>query len=364
MEDCELSFRVLFTGFRTKFVNSIVQPAELPDSVTAYKAQQKRWTQGWVQLWRMHFYHLLFVYKCTLIKRVALVYHMLIVWQWPIWTSWFFMFPFMVWFGCWFGELEEQNTLNGWMLFYTIPMLSWLVTMTILAAFKTKHTYPDPLSIWNFLPRTLGRLIPYMILNSGMLPHQLCSFMDGYLEDLHAEFERTPKKGDPSSKNGEWESYVKGGAAANAKAKAPELRRNDSDGVSLKDVENAALALATDKLGTPVKGQGDDSVLGSPGVSAASPLPPQKIKNSQAKIHWYVYAEIAFVVYQLFWIDLYIRYGEYFAACFGIYQATCMLILLAAYGDDRDGDLYSFMDRSFKYWCCCCCCPQRKDHPV
>ena len=197
VEDCELSFRTLFSGYRTKFVNSIVQPAELPDSVTAYKAQQKRWTQGWVQLWRMHFYHLLFIYKCTVLKRIALIYHMLIVWQWPIWSLWFFEFPFLVWFGVWFGELEPEGTRwDGWMLFYTLPMLLWLVLMCILATLKTKHTYAQPLTLWTFCGRTIGRLIPYLILNTGMLPHQLCSFMDGYLEDLHAEFERTPKKGD------------------------------------------------------------------------------------------------------------------------------------------------------------------------
>ena len=54
VEDCELSFRHLFAGYRTKFVKEIVAPAELPATFTAYKAQQKRWTQGWVQLQRLH----------------------------------------------------------------------------------------------------------------------------------------------------------------------------------------------------------------------------------------------------------------------------------------------------------------------
>ena len=40
VEDCELSFRHLFAGYRTKFVKEIVVPAELPATYTAYKAQQ------------------------------------------------------------------------------------------------------------------------------------------------------------------------------------------------------------------------------------------------------------------------------------------------------------------------------------
>ena len=46
VEDCELSIRALFAGYRTRFVGSIVAPAELPTTLAAYRSQQKRWTQG------------------------------------------------------------------------------------------------------------------------------------------------------------------------------------------------------------------------------------------------------------------------------------------------------------------------------
>jgi cellulose synthase/poly-beta-1,6-N-acetylglucosamine synthase-like glycosyltransferase len=73
VEDCELSFRSLFAGYRTKFVKEIVAPADLPATVTAYKAQQKRWTQGWVQLQRMHLRALLLDYRASLLRRVHLL---------------------------------------------------------------------------------------------------------------------------------------------------------------------------------------------------------------------------------------------------------------------------------------------------
>jgi cellulose synthase/poly-beta-1,6-N-acetylglucosamine synthase-like glycosyltransferase len=104
VEDCELSFRHLFAGYRTKFVKEIVAPAELPATYTAYKAQQKRWTQGWVQLQKMHLATLLFRFRCSTRRRIHLVYHMCISWQWPAWALWITLLPLMIRTDLWFGS--------------------------------------------------------------------------------------------------------------------------------------------------------------------------------------------------------------------------------------------------------------------
>jgi cellulose synthase/poly-beta-1,6-N-acetylglucosamine synthase-like glycosyltransferase len=103
VEDCELSFRHLFAGFRTKFVKEIVAPAELPATYTAYKAQQKRWTQGWVQLQKLHLAMLLFRFPCSWLRRIHLVYHMCISWQWRAWAIWIATLPFLIYTNHWFG---------------------------------------------------------------------------------------------------------------------------------------------------------------------------------------------------------------------------------------------------------------------
>ena len=87
VEDCELSFRILFAGYHTTFAQVAV-PAEVPASVTAYKAQQKRWTFGWAQLLRIHLGSLLFRYECHPLKRLHLLYHMTLSLQWPLWMVW------------------------------------------------------------------------------------------------------------------------------------------------------------------------------------------------------------------------------------------------------------------------------------
>jgi hypothetical protein len=188
VEDCELSFRHLFAGYRTTFVKEIVVPAELPATVTAYKAQQKRWTQGWVQLQRLHLSTLLFRFRCSPVRRVALAYHMCISWQWPAWGLWLTMLPFLIFTDLWFGALG----VGPGIALYLLPMIVWVVVFATLASLETRHTYPERLSVATFW-RRFARVVPHAVINTGMLPHQFSAFTEGLLGALHSEFERTPK---------------------------------------------------------------------------------------------------------------------------------------------------------------------------
>jgi cellulose synthase/poly-beta-1,6-N-acetylglucosamine synthase-like glycosyltransferase len=188
VEDCELSFRHLFAGYRTKFVKEIVAPAELPATFTAYKAQQKRWTQGWVQLQRLHLRTLLFGFRCSTVRRLAFVYHMCISWQWPVWALWVMMLPLLIFTDLWFGALGT----GAGVALYLLPTVLWLLVATTIASLETKYTYPERLSVAAFR-RRFGRVVPYVIINTGMLPHQFSAFTEGLFGALHSEFERTPK---------------------------------------------------------------------------------------------------------------------------------------------------------------------------
>jgi cellulose synthase/poly-beta-1,6-N-acetylglucosamine synthase-like glycosyltransferase len=188
VEDCELSFRHLFAGYRTKFVKEIVAPAELPATFTAYKAQQKRWTQGWVQLQRMHLRTLLTRYRCSPARRLAFAYHMCISWQWPLWGLWLTLLPLLIFTDLWFGAL---GTGMGVAL-YLVPTLLWVLAATTVATLETKHTYPERLGVAAFRKRW-ARVVPYVVINTGMLPHQVSAFTEGLFGALHSEFERTPK---------------------------------------------------------------------------------------------------------------------------------------------------------------------------
>lgn len=226
VEDCELSFRQLFAGYRTKFVKEIVVPAELPATVAAYKSQQKRWTQGWAQLQRMHLATLLFRFRSTWFRRLHLFYHMCIAWQWPAWTIWLTLLPFLIHTGLWFGSfgLEVGAAL------YLVPNTLGAVVAAAVASLETKHTYRDRLTPAAFLKR-LGRIVPHLIINTGMLPHQFCAFAEGLFGPLHSEFERTPKTAAVST--GHLASAANLHAAqANAAASGPVSRMHTSGAVT------------------------------------------------------------------------------------------------------------------------------------
>jgi cellulose synthase/poly-beta-1,6-N-acetylglucosamine synthase-like glycosyltransferase len=188
VEDCELSFRHLFAGYRTTFVKEIVAPAELPATFTAYKAQQRRWTQGWVQLQRLHLRTLLFRFRCSSVERLAFAYHMCISWQWPAWGLWMTMLPLLIFTDLWFGALGT----GAGVALYLLPTVLWLLVATTVASLETKHTYPERLSVAAFR-RRFARVVPYVVINTGMLPHQFSAFTEGLFGAMHSEFERTPK---------------------------------------------------------------------------------------------------------------------------------------------------------------------------
>lgn len=192
VEDCELSFRHLFAGYRTAFVRDVVAPAELPATYTAYKAQQRRWTQGWAQVQRLHLVTLARRFDTTLPRRLHLLYHMCIPWQWPIWGVWIALFPALIHTGLWFGAAGFWAGV----LVYLAPMTTWLLLSTVVASVATPGLRPRRGAS---LVTRLGRVVPYVVLNTGMLPHQLSAFVEGAVGPLHSEFERTPKTAATSS---------------------------------------------------------------------------------------------------------------------------------------------------------------------
>ena len=190
VEDCELSVRALFHGYRTKFVKEIVAPAELPQSLDAYRLQQKRWTQGWVQLQRMHLASLVTKFRAPLLRKVYLGYLMCISWQWPLWFIWVTLFPFLITNNVWFGVYGMGPAV----LIYLAPPMAFAMFAGLLAALETRSTYDErPGNLWLGRLRRLGRIVPYLVVNAGMLPHHVAAFAEGLFGPMHAEFERTPK---------------------------------------------------------------------------------------------------------------------------------------------------------------------------
>ncbi len=190
VEDCELSFRVLFAGYRTRFVKEIVAPAELPETLAAYRLQQKRWTQGWAQLQRLHFMTLVRGFETGVARKAMLVHMMCIGWQWPLWALWITLLPFLIATGLWAGVIGTPAAL----MVYVAPPIGFALFASALATVEARATYAGRCAGLPFARmRRFARIVPYLAVNAGMLPHHLCAFVEGLFGPMHAEFERTPK---------------------------------------------------------------------------------------------------------------------------------------------------------------------------
>jgi cellulose synthase/poly-beta-1,6-N-acetylglucosamine synthase-like glycosyltransferase len=223
VEDCELSIRALFAGYRTRFVGSIVAPAELPTTIAAYRSQQKRWTQGWAQLQRLHMLTLLTRYPTPFLRRCYLLYFAGISWQWLLWTLWIMTLPFLIASGLWLGALGMEYAVAA----YVFPPLFFAMFASVVASSEARATYAvQGRDSWRARIVRMQRVVPYMILNTGMMPHHFCAFLEGMLGPLHAEFVRTPKTASASG-----QAASNGGASP---AKPIARRSKIKDGAYLK----------------------------------------------------------------------------------------------------------------------------------
>jgi cellulose synthase/poly-beta-1,6-N-acetylglucosamine synthase-like glycosyltransferase len=265
VEDCELSFRVLFAGFRTKFVKEIVAPAELPETFAAYRSQQRRWTLGWAQLQRMHMKHLVFDFKTSLLRKIYLIYMMGMSWQWPLWIIWLSLFPFLISHGLWLGAVSMSTAL----LVYALPPLAFAFFAGLLATIETSGNQSRGRS-WNDIVRRTARIFPYLVVNASMVAHHACAFIEGMFGPMHAEFERTPKS-----------------AAVNG------VRPSDS---------------------------GPVGAIGTPTVTTA----PAKATNRAHYKHAYHTAEAALFATQLAWAIAFLMQGYEAAAIGSLWLVACI----------------------------------------
>lgn len=272
VEDCELSVRALLAGYVTRFVRQLAVPAELPQTLVAYRLQQKRWTQGWAQLQRLHLKSLLLNYKTNAARKAFLLYVVCISWQWPLWMAWIAVLPFLMANGLWLGAFG-----TAWALaVYLAPPLLFALFAGAAATSQTRHGQG---SHKGGFARRCARLFPYLVINTGMLPHHVCAFAEGLFGPLHAEFERTPKT-----------------------------------------------ASVTAGDGSP-----DAATERSPAMAAASGQPPAKPAiGAAARKRAYLTVEVAFCAAQLAWIGYFVNEGMWLGALGASWVLACIAVLRVA----------------------------------
>jgi cellulose synthase/poly-beta-1,6-N-acetylglucosamine synthase-like glycosyltransferase len=178
-EDLDLSYRAQLAGWRFVYRENVVTPAELPEDISAFRAQQFRWAKGTVQTARKLLSR---VRKADLtpMQRVEAFFHM----------TPHFAYPLMVVLSVLLlpALISMPATDVRTMLLVDLPLV--VGTTGSLAAFYAMAEMAQGRRRID----ALKQLPALLALGAGLAPHLSKAVWEG-LHSMAGEFVRTPKKG-------------------------------------------------------------------------------------------------------------------------------------------------------------------------
>lgn len=182
-EDLDLSYRAQMAGWTFVYREDVVTPAELPEDVSAFRAQQYRWAKGTVQTARKLMARVLRS-DLTPSQRLEAFFHMTPHFAYPLMVILsVLLLPALI-------LMPATNPTT--MLLIDLPLC--IGTTGSLAAFYAMAESAQGRSRTAAL-KTLPALLA---LGAGLAPHLTKAVIEG-LRSMAGEFVRTPKHGDSHS---------------------------------------------------------------------------------------------------------------------------------------------------------------------
>jgi cellulose synthase/poly-beta-1,6-N-acetylglucosamine synthase-like glycosyltransferase len=178
-EDLDLSYRAQMAGWRFVYRENVVTPAELPEDISAFRAQQFRWAKGTVQTARKLLTRVLTA-RLSPMQRVEAFFHL----------TPHFAYPLMVFLSVLLlpALVLMPATNVRTMLMVDLPLV--IGTTGSLAAFYVMADAAQGRSRLS----ALRQLPALLALGAGLAPHLSKAVFEG-LRSMAGEFVRTPKKG-------------------------------------------------------------------------------------------------------------------------------------------------------------------------
>jgi cellulose synthase/poly-beta-1,6-N-acetylglucosamine synthase-like glycosyltransferase len=178
-EDLDLSYRAQLAGWRFVYRDDVVSPAELPEDVSAFRAQQFRWAKGTVQTSRKLLWRVL-TSKLSLSQRAEAFFHLTPHFAYPLMVLLsVLLLPALMF-------MPATNTQT--MLLVDLPLVIGTTgSLSMFYAMAESAQGRSRLSALYRLPMVIA-------LGAGLAPHLTKAVFEG-LSNMAGEFVRTPKKG-------------------------------------------------------------------------------------------------------------------------------------------------------------------------
>jgi cellulose synthase/poly-beta-1,6-N-acetylglucosamine synthase-like glycosyltransferase len=180
-EDLDLSYRAQLAGWRFVYRPDVVTPSELPEDISAFRAQQFRWAKGTVQTARKLLRDVVNEPLLTPGQRLEAIFHLTPHFAYPLMLTLSVLLPW---------ALALLPAVDDWRTMLLIDAPLFCGATGSLAAFYAiaNRAQGRPAS------EALKRLPALMALGVGLSPHLSRAVFEGLASDA-GEFVRTPKRG-------------------------------------------------------------------------------------------------------------------------------------------------------------------------
>ena len=185
-EDLDLSYRAQLKGWHWEYVPSVVVPAELPESYSAFKSQQFRWAKGSIQT-AIKLFPEVYMSDRDSLAKVQSIFHLCHYFAHPlILLVALLALPALQYLG---GSIQPF-----WMLVFSIPLLFSTCGPAVLYTISQRHLYPA-----DWKNRVL--LLPgLMLVGFGICISNTQAVLEAIF-GIKSGFIRTPKRGSAETKS-------------------------------------------------------------------------------------------------------------------------------------------------------------------
>jgi len=185
-EDLDLSYRVQFAGWKALYLPDLVVPAELPETISAFRSQQFRWAKGSFQT-LLKLFPRLRDEQCPFFKKVEAVLHI----------AGYGVHPLMLWLSVLALPLlflsHYLSPPTWFFAVFTLPLALSMVGPSLL--YVLAQCVVDRRHGW----KSLFLMPALMVVGTGLAFSNTRAILEA-VRGHQSEFVRTPKRGDKEVK--------------------------------------------------------------------------------------------------------------------------------------------------------------------